>query len=149
MGARDLFRIEYRLLSIQEIYGKHLSPDYHPNIPPEYFVDAKIDFYLNGNKFFSDDGFSILKFVLDASDWFKHRFPNSEFIWNENRFDGWDAIIAIAPTDSQVLFRVTSENEENIEVLIAIDSFQAGFAEFLNGFKERAESFYGMSFDSI
>ena len=149
MSAIDLFRIEYRLLSIQEVYGQQVPLDYHPNIPPEYFVDAEIDFYLNENKFFSDNGFSISKFVLDASNWFKHRFPNSEFIWNKDYFDGWKGIIAIAPQDSQVLFKVTSEDEEGIEVSIAIDSFQAGFAKFLNWFKKTAESFHKMSFDSI
>ena len=56
--------------------------------------------------------------------------------------------IAIAPTDSRVLFKVISEDEE-IEVLMALDSFQAGFTEFLNGFKEAAESFHGISFNSI
>ena len=144
MNAKS-FRIEYRLLSIQEVYTQQVSPDYYPNLPPEYFVDAEIDFYLDGNKFFSDDSFSILKFVLDASDWFKHR-PNSEFIWNEDGFDGWQAIIAIAPQDSRVLFKVIAEDED-IEVLMAIDSFEAGFAEFLNGFKETAESFYKVNFD--
>lgn len=149
MSSSDLFRIEYELLSIRDVYGKQVASDYHPSIPLEYFVDANISFYLNGNKFFSDESFSIFKFVLDASDWFEHGFPNSEFVWNKDYFDSWLAIIAIIPTDNRVLFRVISEDEEDIEVSMAIDSFQTGFTRFLNGFKERAESFCGMSFDSI
>ena len=69
-----------------------MSLDYPLNIPPEYFVDAEIDFHLNGNKFFSDESFSIFKFVLDASDWFRYRFPDSEFIWNKDYFNGWEGI---------------------------------------------------------
>ena len=95
MSTRDLFSIEYKLLSIQDIYGKQVAPNYRPDLPPEYFIDANISFYLNDSRFFADESFSIFKFVVDASDWFKHSFPNAEFIWNEDCFDGWSRIIAI------------------------------------------------------
>lgn len=145
MSARDLFQIEYRLLSLQEVYGQNVSPDYYSDIPPEYWVGANVNFYLNDNCFFAEEGFSIFKFVLDASYWFKHGFPNSEFVWNEDYFDGWEGVIAIAPMDSQVLFRI--DCEEKIEVSIAIDSFEKGFAKFVNEFQATAESFWEMSFN--
>ena len=146
MSAKNLFRIEYQLLSLKDTYGEWVSSDYHLGIPPEYWVDGNIDFYFDENKFFSEQSFSIFKFVLDASHWFMTGFPNSEFIWNEDEFDGWSGKISISSTDSQVLFQVDFEQEKT---LIPIDSFETGFAKFINEFEESVESFYGMGFNMI
>lgn len=153
MSCQNSFHVEYKLLNIQEIYGKHVSLNYRPNIPPQYFVDADIDFYFDGNKFFSQKSFSIFKFASDARSWFNKFFPETEFVWNEDGFDGWDGKIIIAPRYRQVLFKVIFEDETDlrreIDVYIPADDFSTGFAEFLAGFKQRAESFWRISFDLV
>ena len=40
VSLNNLFEIKYRLLTIQETYGKNVSPNYYLGMPPEYFVDA-------------------------------------------------------------------------------------------------------------
>ena len=153
MSWQNSFYIEYKLLNIQEIYGKHVSLNYRPNIPPQYFVDADIDFYFDGNNFFSQKSFSIFKFALDARSWFDKSFPKTEFVWNEDGFDGPNGKIIIAPRYQRILFKVILEDEKylsrEIDVYIPADDFRTGFAEFLTGFKQRVESFWRMSFDLI
>ena len=151
MSLKNLFEIKYRLLTIQETYGRNVSPNYYLGMPPEYFIDAEIDFYLDGKKFFSDNSFCIYKFVLDTSYWFRELFPSSEFIWNEDRFDGWLGTIAIKPHGDLTHFKVCFNNEEDkkdtIEVYIPTKTFGSGFTKFIDGFKAEAESFWGMSFN--
>ena len=148
MSVKNSFRIEYQLLSLKDTYAEWVSSDYYLGIPPEYWVDGNVDFYSNGNKFFSEQSFSIFKFILDASHWFKTGFPDSEFIWNEEEFDGGSGNISISSTGSQVLFKVDF-GEKEIRTLIPINSFSKGFTKFINEFKESAESFYGVSFNMI
>ncbi|MEM7557263.1 MAG: hypothetical protein AAF378_24885 [Cyanobacteria bacterium P01_A01_bin.84] len=151
MSLKNRFEIKYRLLTLQETCSQDVSLDYYLGMPPEYFVDAEIDFYLNGKKFFSDNSFCKYKFVLDTSFWFKELFPNYPFIWNEERFDGWLGTITIQPQASKTLFKVNFDYEEDkkdeVEVYIPTKIFSYGFAKFINSFKEEAESFWGMSFN--
>ena len=76
-------------------------------------------------------------------------FPNSEFVWNEDCFDSWIGKITIAPKGNQTLLQVNFEDAEEIKLFIPTDSFKFGFAEFLDRFKETAESFWEMSFHLI
>ena len=151
MGLKNLFEIKYRLLTLQEIYSQDVSQENYLGIPPEYFINAEIVFYLDGNEFFSDDSFCIYKFVLDASYWFRELFPNYEFIWNEDRFDGWLGTITILPQQNQTLFKVNFDNREDqqddVEIYIPTESFCYGFTKFIDGFKEEAELFWGMKFN--
>ena len=153
MSCQNSFHVEYKLLNIQEIYGKHVSLNYRPNIPPQYFVDADINFCFRGNKFFSEKSFSIFKFALDTRSWFDKSFPKTKFVWNEDVFDGSNGKIIIAPKYQRVLFKVIFEDERylrrEIDVYIPADEFRAGFAEFLAGFKQRVESFWRISFDLV
>ncbi|MEM7592697.1 MAG: hypothetical protein AAF383_14450 [Cyanobacteria bacterium P01_A01_bin.83] len=150
---KDRFKIEYRLLSLQETYGQDVLSDYHLGMPPEYFVDAEIDFYYDEKKFFSDDSFCIYKFVKDASFWFNELFPNCPFIWNEKRFDGCLGSITIQPQSTKTLFKISfddaEDKKEEVEVHIPTKIFSCGFSEFVNGFKKEVESFWGMSFDLL
>ena len=128
MSLKNRFEIKYRLLTLQEIYSQDVSLDYYLGMPPEYFVDAEIDFYLDEKKFFSDNSFCIYKFVLDTFSWFKEQFPNCKFIWNEERFDGWLGTITIQLQASQTLFKVNFDDEE--ELFEFIDNLKLVYEDF-------------------
>ena len=70
MNENNRFRIEYKLLTLQEIYGQKVADNYLNyliGIPPQYWVDADLNFYWDGDKIFSEPNFPIYKFVIRCS----------------------------------------------------------------------------------